>query len=154
MAWSLDTDAFLNAFARFTSRRSVPKEVVTDNGTNFVGAVNELKELKNQLDQERIKRKTSAQGVRWLFNPPAGAHFSGAGEILVKVAKKAIYSVVGSSGVNDEELITIFTEAEGLLNSRPLLYQSGDVRDIYNSFDPKPFFARSNGRTVRARIRA
>ena len=131
MAWSLDTDAFLNAFAaRFTSRRGVPKEVVTDNGTNFVGAVNELKELMNQLDQERIKRKTSAQGVRWLFNPPAGPHFDGAHEILVKAAKKAIYSVLGSSDVNDEELITIFTEAEELLNSRPLSYQSADVRDI------------------------
>ena len=37
MAWRLDTDAFLNAFTRFISRRGVPKEVVGDNGTNFVG---------------------------------------------------------------------------------------------------------------------
>lgn len=45
MAWDLETDAFLNAFTRFTSRRGVPKEVVSDNGTNFVSAVNELKAL-------------------------------------------------------------------------------------------------------------
>ena len=50
MAWAMDTDAFLNAFSPFTSRRGVPKEVVSDNGTNFVGAVNEL-EVFNQLDQ-------------------------------------------------------------------------------------------------------
>jgi hypothetical protein len=55
MAWSLDTDAFLNAFARFMSRRGVPKEVVSGNGTNFVGAVNELQELFNRLDQNKIK---------------------------------------------------------------------------------------------------
>ena len=35
MAWGLDTDTFLNAFARFTSRRGVPKEVISDRGTNF-----------------------------------------------------------------------------------------------------------------------
>ena len=87
MAWSLDTDAFLNAFARFTSRREVPKEVVSDNGTNFVGAVNELKELAGQLDEEKIKRKTSDKRVRWLFNPPAAPPFGGAQEIMVKEAK-------------------------------------------------------------------
>jgi hypothetical protein len=130
VAWGLDTDSFLNAFARFTSRRGVPTEVVSDNGTNFVGAVNELKELTQQLDEEKIKRKTGVQGVRWLFNPPAAPHFGGAHEILVKAAKKAIYSVLNDSDINDEDLITIFAEVEGLLNSRPLTYQSADVRDI------------------------
>ena len=130
MAWAMDTDAFLNVFSRFTSRRGVPKEVVSDNGTNFVGAVNELKEVFNQLDQEKIKCKTSAQTVKWLFNPPAGPYFGGVHEILVKAAKKAIYAVLSNGVVNDEELITIFTEVEGLLNSRPLTYQSADVRDI------------------------
>ena len=38
MAWGLDTDTFLNAFTRFTSHRGVPKEVISDRGTNFVGA--------------------------------------------------------------------------------------------------------------------
>ena len=45
MAWGLDTDTFLKAFARFTSRRGVPMEVISDRGTNFVGAVSELKKL-------------------------------------------------------------------------------------------------------------
>ena len=98
--------------------------------TNFVGAVNELKEVFNQLDQEKIKRKTSAQIVKWLFSPPAGPHFGGVHEILVKAAKKAIYAVLSNSVVNDEELITIFTAVEGLLNSRLLTYQSADVCDI------------------------
>ena len=44
MAWTMDTDAFFNAFSRFTGRRGVPKEVVSDNGTNFVGARDELME--------------------------------------------------------------------------------------------------------------
>ena len=56
VVWGLDTDSFLNAFTRFTSRRGVPKEMTSDNGTNFVGAVNELKQLVDKLDQDKIQR--------------------------------------------------------------------------------------------------
>ena len=47
--------------------------------------------------------------------------------MLVKAAKKAIYAVVGD--VTDEELITVSTWVESLLNSRQLTYQSSDSRD-------------------------
>ena len=141
-AAAMDTDAFLNAFSRFTSRRGVPKEFVSDNGTNFVGAVNELKEVFNQLDQEKIKRRTSAQRLKWLFSPPAGPHFNGVHEILVKAAKKAIYAVLSNGVV--AELITIFTEMKGLLNSRPLMYLSADVRDIV-PFIPNHFLLGKDG---------
>lgn len=59
VAFGLDTDSFLNAFTRFTSRRGLPKEMVSDCGTNFVGAVNELKELISELDQDKIQQSTA-----------------------------------------------------------------------------------------------
>ena len=129
VAWGLDTDSFLNAFTRFTSRRGVPKEMTSDNGTNFVGAVNELKELVGQLDKDKIQGMTAQKGVKWTFNPPGAPHFGGAHEIMVKAAKKAIYAVLSSSDVTDEELITVVTGAESLLNSRPLTYQSANIKD-------------------------
>ncbi|XP_068712874.1 uncharacterized protein [Montipora foliosa] len=60
VAFGLDTDSFLNAFTRFTSRRGLPKEMVSDCGTNFVGAVNELKELISELDQDKIQQSTAS----------------------------------------------------------------------------------------------
>ena len=57
MAWGLDTDTFLNAFIRFTSRRGVPKEVISDRGTNFVGAVGELNKLVSQLDRQKLRAR-------------------------------------------------------------------------------------------------
>ena len=69
VAWGLDTDSFLNAFTRFTSRRGVPKEMTSDNGTNFVGVVNELKQLVDQLDQDKIQRTTAQKGIKWNFSP-------------------------------------------------------------------------------------
>ena len=70
VASGLDTDSFLNAFRRFTSRRGMPKEMISDNGTNFVGAVNELKDLMGQLDKDKIQGTTAQKGVKWTFNPP------------------------------------------------------------------------------------
>lgn len=131
MAWGLDTESFLNAFTRFTSRRGVPSEVTSDNGTNFVGAVNELRDLVGKLDQDQIQRKTNHMfnKVTWHFNPPAAPHFGGIHEIMIKSAKNAIYAVLKNGDIRDEELLTAFTGVESLLNSRPLTYQSSDSRD-------------------------
>ena len=64
----------------------MPKEVVSDDGTNFVGAVNELKSLISELDEEKIEGKTASKGVRWLFNPPAAPHLGEINKIMVKAA--------------------------------------------------------------------
>ena len=41
MAFGLDTDSFLNAFYRMVNRRGLPREMLSDNGTNFVAAERE-----------------------------------------------------------------------------------------------------------------
>ncbi|CAC5402360.1 unnamed protein product [Mytilus coruscus] len=43
IAHSLNTDSFISAFQRFTSRRGIPEKVFSDNGTNFVGGEIELR---------------------------------------------------------------------------------------------------------------
>ena len=49
VSFSLDTDSFLH-FKVWCPRRGLPRDIVCDNGTNFVGGSNELKELET-LDQ-------------------------------------------------------------------------------------------------------
>ena len=55
MAYGLDADSFLNAFYKMTSRRGFPAQVISDNGTNYVGAERELRQLLNALDETNIK---------------------------------------------------------------------------------------------------
>ena len=43
VAHSMETDSFLQALRRFTCRRGPIRELRSDQGTNFVGAENELK---------------------------------------------------------------------------------------------------------------
>ncbi|PFX11323.1 hypothetical protein AWC38_SpisGene25013 [Stylophora pistillata] len=130
VAFGLDPDSFLNAFTRFTSRRGVLKEMVSDCETNFVGAANELKELVSELDQDKTQQSGAHQGVKWNFNPSVAPHFGGIHDVMIISAKKAIYGVIGTSNVTDEELITAAVAAESLLNSRPLTYHLANPQDI------------------------
>ena len=129
MSYGLDCDLFLNAFARMASRRGLPLEVISDNGKNFIAADRELKELVEALDDDVVRRSLANRGVTWKFNPPLAPHFGGVHEIMIKAAKQAIKSVLGDADVTDEMLTTAFTCAEGLINARPLTYQTANPSD-------------------------
>ena len=129
MAYGLDTDSFLNAFYRITSRRGFPVQVISDNGTHFVGAKKELRELVNALDKTKVQELTVNRGVVWKFNPPSAPHFNGVHAVLIKAAKQAMFHIMNKADLTDEELMTAIVGAEGLMNSRPITYQSSNVDD-------------------------
>ena len=52
LAFRLDTNSFLNTFFRFASSRGMPSLVISDNGTNFIKANMELKNVIHNLDNE------------------------------------------------------------------------------------------------------
>ena len=58
------------------------------------------------MDKDKIQRMTTNKGIKWKFNPPGGSHFGGVHEIMFEAAKKAIYAVLRSSNITDEELTT------------------------------------------------
>ena len=147
IAYSLDTSSFINAFWRFSNRRGIPEHVTTDNGTQFVGAEKELRNLLGKLDTERIVRETSMKGIRWDFNPPRTPHSGGVFEVMIKAAKRAMKKLLSNADVSDEELATIVTGAEQLINSRPLTYQSANSRDII-PLTPNHFLIGELGREV------
>ena len=143
----MDTDSFLNTFLSMASRRGIPEVMFSDNGGNFVKTGKELKGLVNQMDQEEIKQTTANRGVQWSFNPLAEPHFGGVHEIMVKAAKKAIKNILGDADINDEELVTAFVSAEGLINSRPLTHQSSHPADNI-PLTPNYFLYRQLGGTL------
>ena len=81
------------------------------------------------MDQDKIKHSMSNKSTKWHFNPLRASHFGGFVEGLTKSAKRAAAAVLSNADITDEELLTAFTGAEGLLNSRPLTYQSADRKD-------------------------
>ncbi|XP_073254268.1 uncharacterized protein [Porites lutea] len=129
MAASLETDAFLNALTRMVAREGWPKLMLSDNGSTYVGAAREIKELVDSIYQDKIERLTSNQGIECQFNPPEAPHFGGVFETMIKSANRAIYVILNEADVSNEQLQTVLTGAKSLLNSRLLTTVSGDVND-------------------------
>lgn len=96
----LTTDAFLAAFRRFVSRRGIPSDVYSDNGTNFVGAANILESEFSQLihdSGENIAKIYAEENVTWHFIPPNFPHFGGLWEAGVKSIKHHLLRTIGDS---------------------------------------------------------
>jgi hypothetical protein len=129
MAWSLETGGFLKALTRMVARRGWPRDMLSDTGTNFVGGNNELQDLVQHLDQYIIQRMISNNWIRWHWNPPLAPHFGSVFERMIKSAKIAMKAILGNADVKGEELLTVFTGVESLLNSRPLTATSNDPND-------------------------
>ena len=87
VAFGLDTDSFLNAFYRIVNRRGLPKEVISDNGANFVEANKELQELVSLLHKDKMNDAICNQGIKWHFNPPLAPPFGGVHATMIKAAK-------------------------------------------------------------------
>ena len=62
----LTTSAFIATLRRFVARRGLPTTIWSDNGTNFVGAANEIKQL---VRDPEIADHCSNQGMQWKFTP-------------------------------------------------------------------------------------
>lgn len=127
---SLSTEAFLAALSRFTSRRGKPSVIYSDNGSNFVGAANEINELVKVMKSSQVNNFISNNEIQWKFIPPGAPNFGGLWEAGIKSVKKHLKRVVGENNLTFEELYTIVTKIESILNSRPITPVSNDPNDF------------------------
>lgn len=73
LADSLSTDAFLNVLRRFIGRRGQFNEIWSDNGSNFVGGHNKLRNELKKLKDSGIEEALACREIQWHFNPPAAS---------------------------------------------------------------------------------
>ncbi|XP_065222567.1 uncharacterized protein LOC135847089 [Planococcus citri] len=127
----LSTKAFLAALQRFVSRRGIPTNIYSDNGTNFVGAANKLHEEFQRLAKEpQIHSYVSDLRINWTFNPPAAPHMGGLWEAAVRVMKFHLYRVIGETALNVEEFSTVLCQIEAIMNSCPITPTSSSSQDL------------------------
>lgn len=125
--------AFIAALRRFIGRRGRPRMLYSDNGTNFVGANRELKEVYQQVQEQMqatIADMLVNEGIEWKFIPPSSPHMGGLWEVAVRSCKYHLKRVMGNVLFTFEELATALSEIEACLNSRPLSAMSTDLMDL------------------------
>ena len=106
----LTTNAFVSSLKRFVSRRGLPHSIQSDNGTNFVGARNELADLYRFLEAadtlDSIHSYLLSNKISWQHIPERAPHFGGLWEAAVKSAKHHLRRVIGQQTLTFEEFTT------------------------------------------------
>ncbi|XP_017473122.1 PREDICTED: uncharacterized protein LOC108364071 [Rhagoletis zephyria] len=129
----LSTQSFLAAFPRFIARRGCPKNIYSDNGTNFVGASRALRaETKAFLKDARDNTlaKYAHQMLSWHFIPASVPHMGGLWEAGVTSFKSHFTKIASNHKYTFEEFTTLLCRVESCLNSRPLSPSSNQPGDL------------------------
>ncbi|XP_064620787.1 uncharacterized protein LOC135483687 [Lineus longissimus] len=120
----MSSETFIRAFRRFVARRSLPSKMVSDNGSTYLAAANELTEL---FKSRSVKRYLADRRVQWINIPKRAPWWGGFWERLIGLTKTSLKKVLGRAFVSVDELNTLLIEVEAGLNDRPLTYISEDV---------------------------
>ena len=132
---SLDTDSFINALQRFSSRRGKPRGIWCDNGTNFVGAEKQLRQALKTWNNEQIHDFLLQSDIAWHFNPPKASHMGGAWERMIRTVRKILNPLIKEQRMDEEGLSTLLCTVEDIINGRPLTVVSDDPNDL-NALTP------------------
>ena len=123
IAEDYSTQSFLHCVRRLMAERGQVAELISDPGTQLRGADRELKEMRDGWDQAELIRFGAQNKLEWKFVMAASQHQNGVTEILVKVVKgvmKSLMLAMGTTVLSLNELFTTMKEVQNLVNERPI----------------------------------
>ena len=121
MVPGLSAQTFILCFRRFAARRGLPQRMVSDNAKTFKSAKKLIEKI---LGDPTVRRFFTNLQLNWSFNLEKAPWQGGFFERLIQSAKRCLKRTIGNAKFSYEELSTIITEVELILNSRPLTYVS------------------------------
>ena len=130
VADTLDTSSCINAIRRFAARRGQCKNILSDNGSNLVGARRELLKSVRELNKGQIHNHLLRKNIDWRFNPPSASHFGGVWERMIRTIRQVLHAVLKEQVLNDEMLHTVLCEVEAIVNDRPITQLSDSYGDL------------------------
>ena len=129
---TLTTDSFINAYRRFVGRRGPVRQVRSDQGTNYVGAMNELRQALSELNHDTIRddkrdgKKRLRLGIVQNESSARQPYGWSVGAPDTNTVRNVLASLLEHHGgqLDGESLRTFMVEAEATVNCRPLTVNS------------------------------
>ena len=143
---SLDTDSFIQAFRRMIARRGNIRTISSDNGSNFIGAENELKRAFEEMDDKKIqvfRQEFVGDWIKWKRNSPVASHMGSVWERQIRSARRIFFSLLQTNGkaFDEDSLLILMVETEGILDSRPLRVEAISDPTSESPLSPANIFA-------------
>ena len=125
---NMSSEQFLLCLSRFIARRGQPTKILCDNASQFNLAKSTLDKAwqKCLLDPD-VLSYTASKGISWQFIVELAPWMGSAYERLVGLVKRILQKVLGKLLFTYDQLFTILTESEAVLNSRPLIFVGEDI---------------------------
>ena len=120
VAVDYSTMEFIQTLRRFFAIRGQPALMLSDNGSQLVGAERELREMIKGWDIKQLKEFNAEKGMKWQFATPAAPHQNGCAESLVKSTKIALKIAIGEQVLTPFEFYTCLLEVANVVNQRPI----------------------------------
>ena len=138
---SMEMDSFIMAVRRVIARRGNMRTIRSNNGSNFIGAENELCKVFNEMDHTKISNLLQDNGTDWLVwikNTPTASHMGGVWERQIRSARNSLSFLLKIHGrsLNEEVLSTLMAEVEAIMNSRPLTVEPLGDGNSLNPISP------------------
>ena len=117
------------------SRGGNVQVIRTDNGTNFVGASEELNKAFSEMNHKKINEfmlEHGGQWIQWKRNPPTASNMRGVWKRQIRSARSILVALLKIHGtsLNDESLRTFLAEVEGIVNTRRITSES--LSDVHS----------------------
>ena len=128
LATNMAAEQLLLCLWRFIDRRGQPTKIVCGNASQFKLAKSTLdKAWQKCLRDPDVLSYTADKGISWQFIVEIAPWMGGLYERLVRLVKRILRKALGKLSFTYDQLLTILTKSEAVLNSRPLVFVGNDI---------------------------
>ena len=129
-------------FRRFPNHGGLPATLISDNAETFRGASREIKKI---VRLKEVVRYLANNRISWKFIVEKAPWWGGFWEQLIQTVKRCLWKTIGRTTLNYDQLVTLLTEVESVINSRPLTYLEDDQDGVSDTLPPSHLI---NGRRI------
>ena len=124
------TEAFLRSFRRMISRRGMISMMYSDNSKTFESAKRETQRYHEIMNGKAFRDFLTENKIEWKMIVDYAPWWGGFYERMMKTIKAPLKKILGRTVYSPDELYTILTEVEAMVNSRPLMQVSDEPSEL------------------------
>ena len=116
----MSTNHFILAFIRFTNLYGIPSHIYSDNARSFIAGCNFIEEV---FLSPKYNEHFSKYNIKHIPIPAYSAWVGSVWERMIRVIKDCLYKAIGRARLTYFRLITVISDIQNAINSRPLTYR-------------------------------
>ena len=139
---SMSCADFLQAFIRFCNSNSIPSAVYSDNASTFLQSMGILADSRTDDAFSEYLIKNNIKHIKIpLYAAWVGAYW----ERMIRTIKSCLSKTVGRKHFNYFDYLTLLSDVQNCINSRPLTYVDSESLDVIT---PNSFLKFETGRSL------